>query len=72
VTESKGKVILQLEMDATDVERLVNAFKAGKLAELGIVDIQFPNQADSVTHSDVESRGSRHRRAKQDSKPRNR
>jgi hypothetical protein len=67
MTEKKGKVVLRLEMDATDAERVVAAFKAGKLAELGIVDIAFPNQPE--LNPSNEGHADRHRPTKRTEPP---
>ncbi|MBR9804500.1 hypothetical protein GYB59_23650, partial [bacterium] len=45
------KTIITVEMNANDVEKLMQAFKDGKLADLGVIDIDVPTEAQG-THSD--------------------
>jgi hypothetical protein len=59
--DKNGRVKLRLEMDATDAERLIAAFKAGKLAELGVINIETPFQAQSTVQSPEEGHTARHR-----------
>jgi hypothetical protein len=56
----KGNVKLRIEMDASDAERLIAAFKAGKLAALGVVSIEFPTQAHPNDQPAKEGHTARH------------
>jgi hypothetical protein len=59
--EKKRNVKLRLEMDPADAERLIAAFKAGKLAELGVVNIEFPTRPDVMIQSPEENHAARPR-----------
>lgn len=67
MSENKGKSILHVEVDESDVQRLVDAFKAGKLAHLGVVDIQFPKHPE--VNTPAEGHASRRLREKKSEPP---
>jgi hypothetical protein len=67
VTEKKGKVVLRLEVDKADAERVVAAIRAGRLADLGITHIDFPNHPE--LNSSAEGRAGRHLRERKAKPP---
>jgi len=67
MSENKGKSILQIEVDESDVQRLVDAFKTGKLAHLGVVNIDFPKHPE--VNPPAEGHASRHLREKKSEPP---
>jgi len=68
MSSTKGKVILRLEMGAADAQRFRDAFNAGKFADLGIIDIKSP--ADANRAGDLAQKGhTAGRRSQGDSEP---
>jgi hypothetical protein len=61
MTKSKRKVVLHMEIDRTDAERFVDAFRAGKFAHLGVSDIQFPDHPELNPQPSDEGHAARHR-----------
>ena len=60
-TSDKGKVAIEIAVDAGDVQALIDAFKAGKLAGLEITALQFPGDPASNPQLGSEAHVERHR-----------
>jgi hypothetical protein len=60
-TSDKGKVAIRIAVDAADVQGLIDAFKTGKLADLGITALQFPDDPGLSAQVGNETHVDRHR-----------
>ncbi len=68
----KGKVAIKIAVDAGDVQGLIDAFKTGKLADLGITKLQFPDDPELNAQVGNEAHADRHRHKGQSEPPRRR
>jgi hypothetical protein len=66
----KGKVTLRIAMDASDVQGLIDAFKAGKLAEFGVAALEFPDNPGLNAQIGDETHADRHRPTGESTPPR--
>jgi hypothetical protein len=71
-SENSKTTVLRLELDARDADRFVQAFKAGKLDDFGVVSMEFPSRPDLNIKGPEEERAARHREEKKGLKQRDR
>ncbi len=68
--KTKGTTLLHVQIDESDIDRVREAFKAGKLAHLGFVGLEFPDRPELNIQTPEESHAARHDPVKRSDPPR--